>query len=111
MSKSKLAQIATDAFFDNFSFAALFGKLNLPVAPDRLIDPRSLDEYLAHPPVHIWLELGAPDRTVPRWLRRDTKNRGDRTIVPEIPVETPGAVLVDWSVSSFEPLDKMLNSR
>jgi hypothetical protein len=47
MKRLSSAQIAVDAFFDNFSMAALFGKLRIPGAPRLAIDPRSLAEYLS----------------------------------------------------------------
>ena len=47
MNRPKPGSIAVDAFFDNFGFAALFGKLRIPGAPDMLVDPRTVDECLA----------------------------------------------------------------
>jgi hypothetical protein len=42
MNRPKLGAIATDAFFDNFTLASLFGKLRIPGAPRELVDPRPL---------------------------------------------------------------------
>ena len=47
MDRPKVGSIATDAFFDNFSFCALFGRLRIPGAPREIMDPRSLREFSA----------------------------------------------------------------
>jgi len=45
MKRPTLDSIALDAFFDNFTCAALFGRLRIPGAPTQIIDPRSFDEF------------------------------------------------------------------
>jgi len=41
MKRPSVGRIAVDAFFDNFTFGALFGKLRIPGSPQVLIDPCS----------------------------------------------------------------------
>lgn len=45
MSRPKAVDIVADAFFDNFTLAALFGKLRIPGAPIAAVDPRGLIEF------------------------------------------------------------------
>src|SRR5580658_4672997 len=45
MSRRKGLGIAIDAFYDNFTCAALFGKLRLPGSPEEIIDPRPVREF------------------------------------------------------------------
>src|SRR5271165_180429 len=40
MNRPRVASIATDAFYDNFTCAALFRKLRIPGSPEQIIDPR-----------------------------------------------------------------------
>ncbi len=40
MNRPKAANIAIDAFYDNFTCAALFRKLRIPGSPAEIIDPR-----------------------------------------------------------------------
>jgi hypothetical protein len=42
MKRRKVGSIAVDAFFDNFSCAALFGRLRIPGSPREIIDPRTV---------------------------------------------------------------------
>jgi hypothetical protein len=108
MSKSRFAQIAMDAFFDNFSFAALFGRLTIPRAPAKLVDPRTVDRYLAQTPVRIRVELGALHiKSVPG-TRPDRAGHpvGNRFVVEEIAGEALKAGQVDWSVSSIDRHEK-----
>jgi len=46
MNRPKLGSIAVDAFYDNFTCGALFGKLRIPGSPRQAIDPRSLNEFV-----------------------------------------------------------------
>ncbi|MGA3370991.1 MAG: hypothetical protein ABSC48_04440 [Terracidiphilus sp.] len=45
MNRPKLGSIAADAFFDNFTCAALFGRLRIPGSPREIIDPRPVDIF------------------------------------------------------------------
>jgi len=45
MDRVKVRTIGVDAFFDNFSFAALFSKLHIPGSPHSYIDCSSLKEF------------------------------------------------------------------
>ena len=50
MNRAKPASIALDAFYDNFSCAALFRKLRIPGSPRRKVDPRTASVF--------WADLG-----------------------------------------------------
>ena len=50
MNGPKGASIAVDAFFDNFTCAALFRKLRIPGESRRQVNPQMLDE--------IWMAFG-----------------------------------------------------
>jgi hypothetical protein len=45
MKRRKVRSIAVDAFFDNFTCAALFGRLRIPGAPRAIIDSRPADIF------------------------------------------------------------------
>jgi hypothetical protein len=45
VNRPKLGSIAADAFFDNFTCAALFGRLRIPGSPREIIDPRPVDIF------------------------------------------------------------------
>jgi hypothetical protein len=45
MNRATTGRNAIDAFFDNFSCAALFGKLHIPGAPREIVDLRTLKEF------------------------------------------------------------------
>ena len=45
MKRQKVRNIAVDAFFDNFTCAALFGRLRIPGSPREIIDPRPVDIF------------------------------------------------------------------
>jgi hypothetical protein len=45
MSRPMAGSIAVDAFFDNFAFAALFGKLRIPGSPREIVDSRQLSQF------------------------------------------------------------------
>jgi len=42
MNRPKATSIAIDAFYDNFTCAALFRKLRIPGSPREIVDPRSV---------------------------------------------------------------------
>jgi len=43
--RRRVATIAIDAFYDNFTCAALFGKLRVPGSPQEVFDPRPAREF------------------------------------------------------------------
>jgi hypothetical protein len=45
MKRRTLGSIAIDAFYDNFTCAALFKRLRIPGSPARLIDLRNFEEF------------------------------------------------------------------
>jgi hypothetical protein len=45
MNRPKVASIAIDAFYDNFTCAALFRKLRIPGSPEEVIDPRPVRSF------------------------------------------------------------------
>lgn len=45
MKKQNVGSIAVDAFFDNFTCAALFGRLRIPGSPREMIDPRPVNIF------------------------------------------------------------------
>jgi len=47
MNRPRPIDIAADAFFDNFSFAALFGRLRIPGSPREIVDHRSIEQFMA----------------------------------------------------------------
>jgi hypothetical protein len=47
MSRPRAASVAIDAFYDNFTCAALFRKLHIPGSPREIIDPRSARTFWA----------------------------------------------------------------
>ena len=47
MKRQRAASIAVDAFYDNFTCAALFQKLRIPGSPGRIVDPRSVHTFWA----------------------------------------------------------------
>jgi hypothetical protein len=47
MNRRKVAAIAVDAFYDNFTCAALFQKLRIPGSPKQAIDPRPVHTFWA----------------------------------------------------------------
>jgi hypothetical protein len=47
MNRPKVASIAIDAFYDNFTCAALFRKLRIPGSPEEVIDPRPVRSFWA----------------------------------------------------------------
>jgi hypothetical protein len=50
MNRPKPASIAVDAFYDNFTCAALFGKLRIPGSPPETVDTRPANVF--------WADLG-----------------------------------------------------
>jgi len=62
MKRRKVGSIAVDAFFDNLSCAALFGRLRIPGAPLEIVDSRPADIF--------WMdELGQIMEDVKRIVR------------------------------------------
>jgi hypothetical protein len=47
MNRRKVTSIAVDAFYDNFTCAALFRKLRIPGSPREIIDPRPVHTFWA----------------------------------------------------------------
>jgi hypothetical protein len=47
MNRPRVASIAIDAFYDNFTCAALFRKLRIPGSPEEIIDPRPVRTFWA----------------------------------------------------------------
>ncbi len=47
MKRPKAASIAIDAFYDNFTCAALFRKLRIPGSPREIVDPRPAHTFWA----------------------------------------------------------------
>jgi hypothetical protein len=47
MNRPQVSSIAIDAFYDNFTCAALFQKLRVPGAPEAIIDPRTVHSFWA----------------------------------------------------------------
>jgi hypothetical protein len=45
MSRPRVTSIAVDSFFDNFTCAALFGRLRIPGSPREIIDTRPVDIF------------------------------------------------------------------
>jgi hypothetical protein len=108
VNKSKLGTIAIDAFFDNFSFAALFGKLPIPRVPRLVVDPRSLDQFLADERAQSFRDIkGEIEALVASVIARVVIDQADRLITGE----TLKTVLVNWSETSLKPLENVQNSR
>lgn len=45
MKRRKIKSIAIDAYFDNFTCAAIFGRLRIPGAPRKIVDSRPADIF------------------------------------------------------------------
>jgi hypothetical protein len=105
MKRPKIRSIATDAFFDNFSFAALFGKIRIPASPRSIMDPRSLREFASDE-----LDLGMKDmlEEVARIqaIVLALSIRGSL-----ISKESLQGLLDQWSESSLKPLENLHQSQ
>lgn len=103
MKRPKISSIAIDAFYDNFSCAALFGKLRIPGAPQELVDPRSLKEFSID-------EIGQGIQDFKQEIERLS------ALVRAIPAhslitkETLQNLLGNLSESSLKPLEKLQHS-
>jgi hypothetical protein len=56
MNRPRVASIAIDAFYDNFTCAALFRKLRIPGSPQEVIDPRPVRSFWVDEFQHILAE-------------------------------------------------------
>lgn len=57
MTRPRATSIVIDAFYDNFTCAALFRKIRIPGSPKEVVDPRSAHEFWADEFQHILGDL------------------------------------------------------
>jgi len=103
MKRPKVGSIAIDAFYDNFSCAALFGKLRIPGAPREIVDPRSLKEFSID-------EIGQGTQDFKQEIKRISDLTWAAPSQSLITKETLQKLLGNLSESSLKPLEKLQHS-
>jgi hypothetical protein len=105
MKRQGVGSIATDAFFDNFTFAALFGKLHIPGSPSQIVDPRSLKDFSNDELLQSLQDFQVEMERI-RVLVLAGSLSGSL-----ITNEALQSLLRSWSKSSLEPLETLRQSR
>jgi hypothetical protein len=103
MNRPKAIDIVADAFFDNFSGAAIFGRLRIPGSPREIVDPRPLEQFSDDE-----IRSGSED------MRKETSRIVDLVGAEQeslISKEAVQSLLDGWSESSLKPLEKLYHSR
>ncbi|MGA9070636.1 MAG: hypothetical protein WB424_10305 [Terracidiphilus sp.] len=103
MKRPKVSNIALDAFYDNFSCAALFGKLRIPGAPREIVDPRSLKEFSID-------EIGQGVQDFKNEIERISALVWATPAQSLITKEALRSLLGSLSESSLKPLEKLQHS-
>ena len=103
MNRPKSVGILADAFFDNFSCAAIFGRLRIPGSPRQIVDPRSLEQFSADE-----MRNGSEDMRKETLRIVDWVGTKQESLIPKEAVEN---LLNGWSESSLKPLEKLYHSR
>jgi hypothetical protein len=105
MKRRGTQSIAMDAFFDNFTLAALFGKIRIPGSPAEPVDPRSLKEFSNDELLQSLQDFQVEIERI-RVLLLAGSLSGSL-----ITSEALQGLLRGWTKSSLEPLETLHQSR
>jgi len=105
MKRQSVGSIAMDAFFDNLTCAALFGKLRIPGSPREIVDPRSLKEFSKDELAQSVQDFQAEMERIRALVLAGALSES------LITNEALQSLLRSWSKSSLEPLETLHQSR
>jgi hypothetical protein len=94
MNRPKAASISVDAFYDNFTCAALFRKLRIPGSPKEIIDPRPAHTFWVNESQQILAGVMAKLRVLTRLTSALHKGDFKRPSTEDKDVES---FLAEWS--------------